>query len=191
MFKYLLPGIVALAISGIAFAQDTPTAPRRQGQGQGQRTPRVQVCTMKLEALKKPAEAVKGEFAGKPVLFCCENCKAAFDKLDDAGKEKAVKKAGLTGRKLTLQKQLEAVEKELKGLDAAPAPDKVAEATATRKLFCAITGEEIESAEKAAGKSEFGGKSYYFCCANCAKKFDADKARFAKLADEAAAKRSN
>jgi YHS domain-containing protein len=185
MLKRLLPGIVVLALAGAAFAQE---APRRQGQGQ--RAPRVQVCTMKLEALKKPADAVKGEFAGKPVLFCCENCKAAFEKLDDAGKEKAVKKAGLTGRKLTLQKQLDAVEKELKELEPAPA-DKVVETVSSSKLYCAITGEDIESAEKAAGKSEFGGKTYYFCCGGCVKKFDSDKAKYAKLADEAAAKRNN
>jgi YHS domain-containing protein len=73
---------------------------------------------MKLEALKSAKDAIKGELNGQPVLFCCENCKAAFDKLDDAGKEKAAKKGTLTGRKLTLQKQLEAVEKDLKALDA-------------------------------------------------------------------------
>jgi YHS domain-containing protein len=186
MLKRLLPGIVVLALAGAAFAQEAPA--RRQGQGQ--RQARVQVCTMKLEALKKPSEAIKGEFAGKPVLFCCPNCKAAFEKLDDAGKEKAVKKAGLTGRKLTLQKQLDGVEKELKELEPAPA-DKAPEVAATSKLFCAITGEDIESAEKAAGKTEFNGKTYYFCCGGCVKKFDSDKAKYAKLADEAAAKRNN
>ena len=122
-------GALSLLATGAAYAQD-PTAPaapaparraqgQRQGQGQnGPRVARVQVCVMKLEVLKTPKDAFKSDFQGAPVLFCCADCKAAFDKLDDAGKEKAAKKGTLTGRKLTLQKQLEAVEKELKGLDA-------------------------------------------------------------------------
>ena len=122
-------GALSLLATGAVYAQD-PTAPaapaparRAQGQRQGQNGPRiarVQVCTMKLEVLKSARTAPKSELNGQPVLFCCEDCKAAFEKLDDAGKVKTAKKATLTGRKLTLQKQLEAVEKELKGLDAAP-----------------------------------------------------------------------
>ena len=122
-------GALSLLATGAVYAQD-PAAPaparRAQGQRQGQngpRTPRVQVCTMKLEALKTPKDAFKSDFQGAPVLFCCADCKAAFEKLDDAGKTKAVKKATLTGRKLTYLKQLEAVEKELKDMDA-PAVEK-------------------------------------------------------------------
>ena len=121
-------GALSLLATGAAYAQDpaAPVAPVRRAQGQGQngpRMPRVQVCTMKLEALKTPKDAFKSDFQGAPVLFCCADCKAAFEKLDDAGKTKAVKKATLTGRKLTYQKQLEAVEKELKDMDA-PAVEK-------------------------------------------------------------------
>jgi P-type Cu+ transporter len=185
MFKRLLPGIVALVAASAAFAQDTPAAPSRQGQAQRMRN--VPVCAMKLEALKDPAKALKSEFNGKPVLFCCEGCKGAFDKMDDAGKEKTVKKATLTSRKLTLQKQLEQVEKQLKEMD--PPAQVSVDAAPAGKLYCAITGEDIESAEKAAGKTVFNGKTYYFCCGGCVKKFDSDKAKYAKLADEAAAKR--
>jgi YHS domain-containing protein len=189
MFKTLLTGIVALTLAGSVVAQDgAPGAPaRRQGQGQGQRMVRVQVCTMNLEVLKTPRTALKVDFQGKQVPFCCEACKVAFEKLDDAGKEKAAKRADLTGRKLGLQRQLEQVEKQLKELE----PEKVVDAAPAGKLFCAITEEEIESVEKAAGKIEFNGKTYYFCCGGCVKKFEGDKARYAKLADEAAAKRGN
>lgn len=116
--------LAALATVGLginAYAQDAaPAAPRpaRQSQrGQGRTT--VQVCAMKGEALKTPASAESVEFNGKKVLFCCADCKAAFEKLDDAAKTKTVTKAGLTSRKLTLQKQLEQVEKQLKELDEA------------------------------------------------------------------------
>lgn len=189
MLKSLLTGIVALAAMGSAFAQDAaPAAPARR-QGQAQRRP-IPVCAMRLEPLKDPAKAVKSTFAGKDVLLCCENCKAAFEKLDDAAKEKTVKKAGLTSRKLGLKRQLEQVEKQLLELDGKPANTTVAvPAAPAGKLYCAITGEDIESAEKAAGKATFNGKTYYFCCAGCVKKFDTDKAKYAALADEAAAKR--
>jgi P-type Cu+ transporter len=33
--------------------------------------------------------------------------------------------------------------------------------------------------EKAAGKSEFGGRTYYFCCAACKQKFDLNPQAFA------------
>ncbi len=33
---------------------------------------------------------------------------------------------------------------------------------------------------KAAGSSEYKGKTYYFCSKSCNSKFDADPARFAK-----------
>jgi YHS domain-containing protein len=32
--------------------------------------------------------------------------------------------------------------------------------------------------DKAAGKSEYQGKSYYFCCAGCKKRFDANPAQY-------------
>lgn len=111
----------SLFLLGIAaVAQDAPkpqTPPARAGQGQGRGARPVQVCAMKNEVLKTPATAESVDFEGKKVLFCCMDCKAAFEKLDDAGKTKVVKKSGLVSRKLTLQKQLEQVEKDLKALE--------------------------------------------------------------------------
>ncbi len=34
--------------------------------------------------------------------------------------------------------------------------------------------------KKAAGKSEYGGKTYYFCCAGCKRKFDANPGQYVK-----------
>ncbi len=33
---------------------------------------------------------------------------------------------------------------------------------------------------KAAGKSEYNGKTYYFCAVSCKKKFDANPTQYAK-----------
>ena len=111
--------IAALGMGAVAIAQDAAPKPQApaQGQGRGQGRNNVQVCTMKNEALKTPATAESVEFNGKKVLFCCADCKAAFEKLDDAAKTKAVTKSGLIGRKLTAQKTIEQIDKQLKELD--------------------------------------------------------------------------
>lgn len=116
-----LATLATIGLGITASAQDAaPVAPRPERQSQrGQGRTNVQVCAMKGEALKTPASAESVEFNGKKVLFCCANCKAAFEKLDDAAKTKTAAKAGLTSRKLTLQKQLEQVEKQLKELEEA------------------------------------------------------------------------
>jgi Cu+-exporting ATPase len=42
-----------------------------------------------------------------------------------------------------------------------------------------ICGMQVDPAS-AAGKSEYNGKTYYFCSSSCKTKFDADPARYAK-----------
>ncbi len=41
-----------------------------------------------------------------------------------------------------------------------------------------VCGMQVDPA-KAAGKSEYQGKTYYFCAPVCKKKFDADPAKYA------------
>ncbi|MBC8103310.1 MAG: YHS domain-containing protein [Cytophagales bacterium] len=59
--------------------------------------------------------------------------------------------------------------------------------TAGAPVLCAVRGEEIADASKAAGKSEFGGKTYHFCCPVCVTTFskatDTEKAVFARRTD--------
>jgi P-type Cu+ transporter len=43
---------------------------------------------------------------------------------------------------------------------------------------CNMTVDEA----KATGKSEYKGRTYYFCCAGCKKKFDQDPERYLKTA---------
>ncbi|MFO0675461.1 MAG: YHS domain-containing protein [Polyangiaceae bacterium] len=50
---------------------------------------------------------------------------------------------------------------------------KAGEAKIGDTQACPISGEEFVVAETSP-KSEFNGKTYYFCCAGCKKKFDAD-----------------
>jgi YHS domain-containing protein len=41
-----------------------------------------------------------------------------------------------------------------------------------------VCGMQVDP-QKAAGKSEYEGKTYYFCSAGCKKKFDASPAQYA------------
>ncbi len=45
-------------------------------------------------------------------------------------------------------------------------------------LVCPVMGNPIPSVEKAAGKSVYNGKTYYFCCTGCKPKFDKDPAAY-------------
>jgi P-type Cu+ transporter len=42
-----------------------------------------------------------------------------------------------------------------------------------------VCGMQVDPA-KAAGTSQYNGKTYYFCCNACKVKFDADPAKYAK-----------
>jgi Cu+-exporting ATPase len=55
--------------------------------------------------------------------------------------------------------------------------------TAHRDPVCGMTVDE----EKAAGTSEYGSRTYYFCSASCLTKFKADPNRYVKQPTEAAA----
>ena len=55
-----------------------------------------------------------------------------------------------------------------------PGDAKVGETTK-----CPVSGEEFV-VEATSPKSEHDGKTYYFCCAGCKKKFEAEPGKFAK-----------
>ena len=65
---------------------------------------------------------------------------------------------------------------------AAPASGPVkelGEAKVGDKAKCAVSGEEFV-VEASSPKAEHEGKTYYFCCGGCKKKFEADPAKYLK-----------
>jgi YHS domain-containing protein len=52
------------------------------------------------------------------------------------------------------------------------------EATMVTDPVCKMTIDE----SKAAGKSEYGGKTYYFCALSCKARFDANPSQYVKQA---------
>ncbi len=53
----------------------------------------------------------------------------------------------------------------------------VGEAKVGDKSRCTVSGEEIV-VEETSPRSEYQGKTYYFCCSGCKKRFDADPAKY-------------
>lgn len=148
----------------------------------------VALCAITGETIKDPSKAAGKETVnGKTYYFCCGGCVSKFQKADAAGKAKFVKVADLRTEKVALQRRLKAIDAELSGLEGATAAAAAAVKAEATELHCAITGEDIASAEAAAGKREFQGKAYYFCCPGCVTKWDKDPAKAAAEADKRAA----
>jgi YHS domain-containing protein len=64
---------------------------------------------------------------------------------------------------------------------SAPASDVKApgEAQVGDKARCPVSGEDF-TVEATSPKSEYEGKTYFFCCGDCKKKFDADPQKYVK-----------
>ena len=181
--------LLALPLAGASFAQQTvkpASAPV--------------LCAVKGEELPGADKAAgHATYNGKTYYFCCAACAARWSKSTDTEKARYAHLTALRTDKIVLQKRLSAVEAELKSAEAKPvaapkpvAPKPVA-ATPIKaaSVFCAVTDEEIDNPEAAAGgKSVYNGKTYYFCCAGCKPQFDAAPAKFAALAQKKAAARA-
>lgn len=49
-----------------------------------------------------------------------------------------------------------------------------------KSAICPVMGNKIANVAKAAGKSVYKGKTYYFCCKTCKPKFDKNPAKYLK-----------
>jgi P-type Cu+ transporter len=152
------------------------------------------LCVVRGTEIADPTKAAgKFDVNGKTYYVCCGGCKAKFEKSGDADRAKMAKVTDLKAEKIVLQKRLDALDAELKTLTGpAEKPAATAAPAPAAKVYCAVTDEEIGApADAAGGKSEFSGKTYYFCCPSCKKKFDGEPAKFAAEADKRAAARKN
>lgn len=57
---------------------------------------------------------------------------------------------------------------------------KPAAVQAKRGFVCPVMGTHVDDIAKAAGKSVYKGKTYYFCCPQCKPKFDKNPAKYVK-----------
>lgn len=156
--KWLISALVTASVATLAHAADKPV-----------------LCTMRGTPVANASEAPSVKMGKRTVTFCCNGCKGAFEKLDNAGKAKAVKVTDLRVEKLLLQQKMEKIDAQIETLTGAAQTSQ-----AGAKLTCAMTGEEIASEAVAGGKSVYNGKTYFFCCAACKTKFDSDPAKYAQ-----------
>jgi P-type Cu+ transporter len=156
LFMALLSG--ALVLSGTAHAAKK-APPKKAPAKKVAAKPNLVCPVMNTKVASVKTAAGKSVYKGKTYYFCCAGCKPEFDKNPEkyVGQKKAANDAPKND-----------------------APKKVAAAS----LTCPVTGEKIASADKAAGKSDFNGKTYYFCCGGCKSQFDADPAKFTAKGDE-------
>ncbi|GAB4462704.1 MAG: hypothetical protein OHK0029_30070 [Armatimonadaceae bacterium] len=176
-----------IALAAIATAVFVPAAFAQEGAKADKKATGPVVCTINGKVIDDASKAGGTvNYNGKKVYFCCGNCKAKFEKSDDATKAKLVKVADLRTEKAGLEKRLEVLNAELKTMTE---PEKAA-AAAPKTVYCAVTDEEIGGPENAQSTIVYNGKTYYLCCAGCRPKFESDPAKYAKMADEKAAARA-
>jgi len=53
-------------------------------------------------------------------------------------------------------------------------------ASEVTEITCPVWGTVISNARMTSGKSEYKGKTYYFCCPECKEKFSRDPERYVK-----------
>ena len=111
---------------------------------------KAMVCPVTGKAIKHGAKSVgKGVYKGKTYTFCDKSCKAQFDK--NPGKY-------------------------VKTLAAKQAAAKKAKPVTS--AVCPVMGNKIPDITKAAGKSVYKGKTYYFCCPACKPLFDKNPKKY-------------
>ena len=70
---------------------------------------------------------------------------------------------------------------------AAPAKKCPAKPAAHKKVVsavCPVMGTKIPDVTKAAGKSVYKGKTYYFCCPSCKPAFDKNPEKYTKKSEQ-------
>lgn len=64
------------------------------------------------------------------------------------------------------------------GCQSADTKASSSEETTTVSAVCPVMGTKIPDVSKASGKSEYKGKTYYFCCPGCKPAFDKDPEKY-------------
>jgi YHS domain-containing protein len=159
------------------------------------------LCAITGETIKDTASAAgKAEFIGKTYYFCCPGCVTKFNKADDATKAKFARLTELRTARIALERSMEAINGEIATLEGKPASARgakltgehasleakpvLAKANTAKVVYCAVTGEEIGSPDKAAATVKHNNKDYYLCCPGCQVKWDKNPAKYAAEADK-------
>ena len=171
----------ALSIAPAATAQKPTAAPVKPAPQAAKAKAAPLFCVITGEDIASVKEAAgKAVYKGKTVYFCCPGCIGRFNKASDAQKAAFVKANELRVKKAMAGKAAPVATEPMKHGEGAMHHGAAKTEAGTAGLTCAVTGESIASiADAAGGKSDYNGKTYYFCCPGCKTKFDADPAKYA------------
>ncbi len=165
-----------------AYAQKPTVAPTKPAPVAAKTKAAPLFCVITGEDIASAKEAAgKAVYKGKTVYFCCPACIGRFNKATDAQKAAFVKANDLRVKQAMAGKTAPAANEPMKHGEGEMHHGGAAKTTAAKsEMTCPVTGEAIASiAEAAGGKSDYNGKTYYFCCPGCKTKFDADPAKYA------------
>ncbi len=147
-------------------------------------------CPVSGKTVKKSEAKGPYVYNGKTYYFCCDGCKEAFIKdpekyaQNDADSTVMDPVCGMKVKKSEAKATYEyngktyyfCMEECLKKFKKDP--EKYA-SKAEEMVTCPVSGETVKKTE-AAGKYEYKGKTYYFCCPNCKEKFVKDPEKYTK-----------
>jgi YHS domain-containing protein len=174
----ILKGLMAgerVVISG-SFLLDSESRMKSAAQGVLGAPAEDPVCGMNIDPKKAAAAGRKSDFKGTTYYFCADECKKKFDA------EPAKYVAGDHDHPSTAPAMKDpTMPMPTGGKAAAPAKGgasaTAAEPATVKDLVC---GMDIDPKKAAAAglKSDYKGKTYYFCAEDCKKQFDAEPAKF-------------
>jgi Cu+-exporting ATPase len=153
-------------------------------------------CPVSGETFNKSDDSESYVYKGKTYYFCCPGCKESFVKdpekylkAVEEGKEAPGHEHGETACACSSEEQASEAHAHTTEAHEHTAHAHTAEgqehaehaeqATDTGAVKCAVMGHEIKDVTKAP-KSEYNGKTYYFCCEGCKEKFDKEPEKYAK-----------
>ncbi len=168
----ILKGLMAgerVVISG-NFLLDSESRMKAAAQGVFGAPAEDPVCGMEVDGKKAAAAGRTAVHAGHTYYFCADECKQKFEadpaKYLEAGHDHAPAAPAMKG-------QMAPMPAAAKGAASTTA----AEPAAVKDPVCGMDVDPKEAA--AAGlKSDYNGKTYYFCAKDCKTKFDAEPGKF-------------
>ena len=172
--------VASFVLSAVALTKADASAETRMTSAIRQ-TP--QTCPVEGKTVTNLVKAPRYMYAGTVYYFCCDGCKAKFQANPIAYTRPKSKYSACCAGEGSVSKGEKAGGccGDKKASPATASDGNALASTASAKLICPISGEELDVATAVA--FEYNGKTYYTCCNRCKSKFLADPNTYAKKAE--------
>lgn len=180
---------VSFALTATAFVQTAQTKPNQPTTKQTANNKQQVRCPVSGKVLTDLKKAPRLTYQGKTYYFCCNNCRAKFQKepqkyIKAAANTNANKPATKTDTKSGCCDSDCTSSKEGKQESSCCTGKQPAQTAAapSDKLICPVSGEELKP--ETAVRLVYNGKVYYVGCESCKATFLKDPATYAKKAEQ-------